>query len=123
MDDRLVTSTINPCASAPPALTAAMVSSILAWSRSQTITIAPSRPNLSAVAWPMPRPAPVMMDTLPCSRMISLVVQYETRANVAELGGADNRHPRSCGARVSRKPKRFDAKAQKKDKQGREESV
>ena len=33
------------------------------------MTFAPSRANFSAVAWPMPRAAPVMMQILPASLM------------------------------------------------------
>src|ERR1700722_7400362 len=40
---------------------------------SVTTTVAPSRANISALARPMPLPAPVMMQILSCSRFTSFL--------------------------------------------------
>ena len=69
MEAGSVTSTTKPCASPPAPRTSSTAASTVLRSRSQTTTFAPSRANLSAVAWPMPRAAPVMMQTLPASLM------------------------------------------------------
>src|SRR6185436_10681903 len=64
------TFTTNPTASPPvPAISATTASTPLR-SRSHTTTLAPSRANLSAVAWPIPRAEPVIMHTLSFSRIV-----------------------------------------------------
>jgi hypothetical protein len=54
-----VTSMTKPADSPPSSSIFATVSWIVASLMSQTATLAPSWANLTAVAWPMPWPAPV----------------------------------------------------------------
>jgi hypothetical protein len=48
------------------------------WRKSQTMTMAPSAANLSAVAKPMPWAAPVMMLTLLWSLVMSAFVESDS---------------------------------------------
>src|SRR5690242_18590515 len=65
-----VTSMTKPADSPPISAIFATVSWIVASLMSQPATLAPSWANLTAVACPMPWPAPVMIETLPLSRMV-----------------------------------------------------
>src|SRR5688572_13467450 len=57
---------------------------------SQTMTFAPSRANLSAVACPIPRPAPVMIDTLFFSFILSSPIAHRWQWNILDGGAAHN---------------------------------
>src|SRR5512134_2511126 len=72
---RSVTSTSKPAASPPCSWISATVSLTPAGSRSHGATFAPSRAKRSAAAWPMPRPAPVMIATL----LLGLIAEHSRK--------------------------------------------
>src|SRR5581483_2710691 len=74
------------------ALMAAATSSALPTSRSVTRTRQPSRPNVSQIARPIPRPPPVTIALLPASLM---------RPPPAVYGGIIAQAPRTAGSRAA----------------------
>src|SRR4051794_40142521 len=61
-------------------------------SRSTTTTLAPSLANPSAVARPMPLPAPVISATLPLKSMVSSA--FQLTGNLARMASAKELEPR-----------------------------
>src|SRR5262249_23289746 len=87
---RDVTSVLTTLTRRPRPLTSDAVRSAPAWSSSATTMSAPIPASSSAVARPMPRPAPVTIATCPDSSMSDLLYIYD---GVGARAGAPCRRP------------------------------